>query len=104
MGLYFENHKGFSGRGIGFAISGCWGPFAMMDVKRCGILFSDRYQGNGWWIFFALFSLFILSQILLGVRRKRNAGMPVDSGEIITVCIFCLGFIAVAIFQVLTHQ
>lgn len=23
VGLYLENHKGFSGRGIGFAISGC---------------------------------------------------------------------------------
>jgi hypothetical protein len=67
------------------------------------MLLNGPYQGNAWWIGGGLLSLFILSQMLLVARRKRKAGMPVDTGDIITACIFCLGVVAVAIFQVLTH-
>jgi hypothetical protein len=68
------------------------------------MLLGGPYQGNAWWIGFGLFSLFLLSQYLLNVREKRKAGMPVPTEKIIAACIFLLGFIAVAVFQVLTHQ
>jgi hypothetical protein len=68
------------------------------------MLFSRSYQGNGWWIGFGLLSLFLLSQFLLEVRRRRGVGMPVDVNDVITMCVFCLGFLAVAVWQVLTHR
>jgi len=67
-------------------------------------MFSASYQGDAWWIGFGLFSLFMLSQVLLNARGRRKAGIPVPAEEILTPCIFCLGFVAVAVFQVLTHQ
>jgi hypothetical protein len=59
-------------------------------------------QYGGWWVFFAVSLLFLLSQILLGAKRRRTAGFPVDVRAVI-VCIIFLGFVAVAIFRVLTH-
>jgi heme/copper-type cytochrome/quinol oxidase subunit 1 len=70
----------------------------MSEPSRCA-----AYQGNAWWILMGLLSLLLFSFFLLEVRRKRKIGMPVDAEEIITASIFCLGFLAVAIFQVLTH-
>ena len=74
-----------------------------MDVNRHVIL--DRpYQGNGWWIFLGLFSLFLLFRALRGFRQKRDAGRPADARTAIAAVIVFLGFFAVACFQVLTHQ
>ncbi len=63
------------------------------------------YQGNVWWAFLGLGSLFLLCRILLGLRRRRKAGLPsVDARGIIVICIVFLGAFALAVFQVLSHQ
>jgi hypothetical protein len=62
------------------------------------------YQGNGWWAILGLGSLFMLSRILLGVRGKRTAGLPVDIRTAVAKGIFFLGLFALAVFQVLSHQ
>ena len=67
------------------------------------MMLSQHYQGNGWLVAFALFSLFMISQILLGSWRKRKVGMPVDVKAVVGVCLAFLLFVAFAIFQVLTH-
>jgi hypothetical protein len=68
------------------------------------MLFSPAYQGNAGWAGFGLFSLFLLAQVLLGARRRRNAGRPVDTRDTLRGCIVCLLFFAVAMYQVLSHQ
>ena len=68
------------------------------------MLLSVPYQGNGWWAFLGLGSLFALSYFLLGVRRRRRAGLPTDVQGAIILSAFLLGFFAVAVFQVLTHK
>ncbi|MDB6106812.1 MAG: hypothetical protein JWO52_6811 [Gammaproteobacteria bacterium] len=68
------------------------------------MLFSASYQGNAWWIGLGLLSLLILSHVLLNARGRRKAGIPASSEEILAACFFCLGFVGVAIWQVLTHQ
>jgi hypothetical protein len=68
------------------------------------MLFSASYQGNPWWIGLGLLSLLILSHALWSARGRRKAGIPVSTEEIVTACIVCLGFVGVAIWQVLTHQ
>ena len=68
------------------------------------MLLSVPYQGNGWWAFLGLGSLFALSYVLLRVRRSRRAGLPVDVQGLIITCVFLLGFFAVAVSQVLTHK
>jgi hypothetical protein len=67
-------------------------------------MLSHGYQGNAWWIAWAVFVLFLLSQSILDIRRKRKAGFPIDPRAIIRACLFFLGFVAIAIYQVLTHQ
>jgi hypothetical protein len=67
-------------------------------------MIAHHYQGNMWWIGVGLFSLFMLSQILLGAWRKRNVGMPVNVQAVVAVSLFCLLFLAFSVFQVLTHD
>lgn len=62
------------------------------------------YQGNGWWAILGLGSFFMLSRVLLEVRGKRTAGLPVDIPAAVAKGIFFLGLIALAIFQVLSHR
>jgi hypothetical protein len=66
-------------------------------------MFAHHYQGNAWWIAWGLFVLFLLSQALLSLRQKRKIGMPVGPRDVIAVCVVFLLFVALAIFQVLTH-
>ena len=73
-----------------------------MEVSR-HVLLDVPYQGNGWWVFVGVFSIVLLIRVLLGFRRKRNAGQPVDVRTVIAACIVFLGFCAVALFQLLTH-
>jgi hypothetical protein len=74
-----------------------------MEVNRHVIL--DRpYQGDGIWVFFVLFSIFVVVRILLGARRKRNAGQSVDVRTVIVACLFFLGFCALGLFQLLSHH
>jgi LPXTG-motif cell wall-anchored protein len=68
------------------------------------MLLGPRYQGNGWWIIIGLISLLILSHVLFAARRRRKAGLPVNVQGTIGACIFCLGFVALALFQVLSHR
>jgi len=68
------------------------------------VLFSPSYQGNGWWLLFGLFSLFMLAHFLFGVRAKRRAGRSISIGEIVRGSVFLLMFVVVAMYQVLTHQ
>jgi LPXTG-motif cell wall-anchored protein len=62
------------------------------------------YQGNAWWGFLGIGSLVMLAYFLLGVRRKRKAGAPIDVRMVVGLCLWCLAFFAFALFQVLTHQ
>jgi hypothetical protein len=88
------------------------GPLEQTGCKDCSIVKLRRgsqrlgvpYQGNGWWAFLGLGSLFALSYFLLGVRRRRRAGLPIDVQGAIILSAFLLGFFAVAVFQVLTHK
>ncbi len=64
----------------------------------------QQYQGNMVWIGFGLFSLFMLSQVLWGAWRKRKVGMPVDVQSVVGFSLICLSFLALALFQVLTHD
>ncbi len=75
----------------------------MTEVNRHVIL-DVPYQGNGWWAIVGFFSIILLFRVLLGFRRKRNAGQPVNVRTVIAACIVFLGFCAVAIFNVLSHQ
>jgi hypothetical protein len=68
------------------------------------MLLSAPYQGNAWWGLIAAFGAFLLVRVLLGFRRKRRAGKPVTVSEVIGAILFCLMFIGVSIYQVLTHQ
>jgi hypothetical protein len=56
------------------------------------------------WIGFALLSLFLLSQVLWGVWQRRKAGMPVDVKAVVGVGLGFLLFVALAMFEVLTHD
>jgi hypothetical protein len=67
-------------------------------------MLSRHYQGNTWWIMAGIFSLFMISYILKSARDKRKVGIPVDVAAVTGMCVFILIFVAVAIFQVLTHQ
>jgi hypothetical protein len=68
------------------------------------MLLSQPYQGNAWWVFFGLFSLTLLGYVLSSARSRRNVGLPLDTRGIVVACIFFLGFVAVSIYQLLTHQ
>ena len=68
------------------------------------MLLSPPYQGNGWWIFSGIGSLFMLCHFILAARRRRRAGLPVDTRATLGVCLFCLGFFAIAVFQVWSHR
>ena len=68
------------------------------------MLLSPPYQGNGWWIVLGMGSLFMLSHFLLAARRRRQAGLPVDTRATVGACVFCIGFFALALFQVLSHR
>lgn len=57
-----------------------------MEVNQHVILDSP-YQGDGIWIVFVVFSLFLLFFPLLAARRRRNAGQPVDVRELIAGCL-----------------
>jgi hypothetical protein len=61
------------------------------------------YQGNGWMIAFAIFSLFLMAQVILGARARHKAGIPVDIKPVIGQCLLFLVFVATAVYQVLTH-
>lgn len=63
-----------------------------------------HYQGNAWWIMFGIFSLFMMSHTLKSAWDKHKAGIPVDVSAVTGMCVFLLLFVAVAVFQVLTHQ
>jgi len=62
------------------------------------------YQGDGIWIVFVVFSLFLFLRQLLAARRKRNAGQPVNVRALIAGCLISLGFCAVGIYQLWTHH
>jgi hypothetical protein len=66
-------------------------------------MMARAYQGNGWWIAFALFALFMMVQTLLSLRTKRKAGFPISTLQIIRSCGMWLFFVAIAVYQVLTH-
>jgi len=68
------------------------------------MLLSAPYQGNEWWSLLALGSLAMLFYVVLRVRKRRRVGLPVDIRETILGCVFLLGFLVTAVFQVLTHQ
>jgi hypothetical protein len=68
------------------------------------VLLSPPYRGNGWWIFLGIGSLFMLAHFLLAARRRRKAGLPVDTRATVGACIFCFGFLALAVFQVFSHR
>jgi hypothetical protein len=70
-------------------------PHVILDVS---------YQGNAWWAICGLATLFILFVILLGARRRRKIGLPVDRRAVIFACVVLLGLFALALFQVSTHQ
>jgi hypothetical protein len=74
-----------------------------MEVSR-HVLLDRPYQGNGTWIFVAVFCIFVLFRVLQGAREKRNAGRPVDVRTIIAWCLFSLGFCAVALYQLWSHH
>jgi hypothetical protein len=67
-------------------------------------MISHSYQGNPWWAFIGLFCLFLLGHALWAVWGKRRAGFPVEAREVIALCIWFSAFIAVAVFQVLSHK
>jgi hypothetical protein len=75
----------------------------MNEVNRHVIL-DVPYQGKAWWAFVGVFSIVLLFRVLLGFRRKRHAGQPVDVRKIIAACIVFLVFFADAIFQLLSHR
>jgi hypothetical protein len=64
---------------------------------------AQHYQGNAWWIFASLFSLFLLFQILWRAWQKRKVGIPVDVESVAALSLCFLIFFALAIYQVLTH-
>jgi len=66
-------------------------------------MIAHAYQGNGWWTAFALFALFMMVQTLLSLRTKRKAGFPIRTQQIIGSCVIWLLFVAMAVYQVLTH-
>jgi hypothetical protein len=55
-------------------------------------------------VFIGVFSVFLLFRVLLGTRRKRKAGHPVDIRAVTAVCLLSLGSCVVALSQVLSHQ
>lgn len=66
-------------------------------------MIAHTYQGNGWWIAEAIFSLFLIVQVILGARARHKAGFPVDVKPVIGLCLGFLVFVALAVYQVLTH-
>ena len=66
-------------------------------------MIAHAYQGNGWWTALALFALFMMVQTLLSLRTKRKAGFPISTQQIIGACVMWLLFVAMAVYQVLTH-
>ena len=68
------------------------------------LLLDVAYQGNWWWALLSCASLLMLGYALFRVKRKRKAGLAVDSIDIIVPCVFFLGIFALAVFQVLTHR
>lgn len=75
-----------------------------MNEANRHVILDVPYQGNGWWIFVAAFSIFLLVRVLLGFQRKRNAGRTVDVRTVIAACITFLGFCAIALSQLLSHR
>jgi len=39
-----------------------------------------------------------------GSPAKAQAGLPVDTRATVGACVFCIGFFALALFQVLSHR
>ena len=66
-------------------------------------MLSQHYQGNTWWIMGALFSLFMAFLVVRNAWQRRKVGMPVDVTAVACVSMGFLIFVALAIFQVLTH-
>jgi hypothetical protein len=68
------------------------------------MLFSPQYQGNTWWVMWALFSLFLAALFLRNAWQRHKVGIPVNRAAVMGMCVWFLMFVAYAIFQVLTHQ
>lgn len=66
-------------------------------------MLSQHYQGNTWWIMGGLFSLFMVFVVLWSAWQRRKVGMSVDVAAVAGVSMCFLIFVALAIFQVLTH-
>ena len=66
-------------------------------------MLSQHYQGNTWWIMGGLFSLFVAFLVVRNAWQRRKVGMPVDVAAVAGVSMGFLIFVALAIFQVLTH-
>lgn len=66
-------------------------------------MLSQHYQGTTWWIMGALFSLFMAFLVLRSAWQRRKVGMPVDVAAVAGLSTCFLIFVALAIFQVLTH-
>jgi len=75
-----------------------------MSESNGHVLLDVPYQGNGWWLVGVLFPVLVLYHVLSRARSRRKAGMPVDVRALILVCIFALGFFALSLFQILTHE
>jgi hypothetical protein len=68
------------------------------------LLLSNHYQGNVWWTFWGVLSLFIVIKGLLNLKRRRRLGESVDAQLIVGWVIFGLCFVGLAVFQVLSHR
>lgn len=66
-------------------------------------MLSQHYQGNTWWIMGGILSLFLAFLVLWDARQRRKVGMQVDVAAVAGVSACFLIFVALAIFQVLTH-
>lgn len=75
-----------------------------MTEANAHMLVDVPYQGNAWWAFLGIGSLVMLSYFLLGVRRKRKAGIPIDVRMVVGMSLWFLAFFALALYQVLSHQ
>jgi hypothetical protein len=62
------------------------------------------YQGNACWALLGTGYLLMLFHFLLGVRRKRRAGIPNRPSNSLRHISLVLGILAIALFQVLPYQ
>ncbi len=75
-----------------------------MQWSRFLQLLNRPYQGNLSWALFAVFSAFMALYLILQARRKRMSGQHVDMRTTAGGVVFLLGFVLVALFQVVTHR